>query len=94
MHVTLKKRNGRLVALNATGKLNGKLAARGQARTRRTAPASSRPKSRDAGAAFRLIGFYPKVDGGEASLEVNLDASDAGTKSGTLWARDFTVLGD
>ena len=27
-------------------------------------------------------------------LEVNLDAGGPGTKSGTLWARDFTVLGD
>ncbi len=52
------------------------------------------PKSRDAGDAFRLVGFYPSVDGGEAQLEVNLDAGGPGTKSGTLWARDFTVLGD
>jgi hypothetical protein len=51
-------------------------------------------EARDAGAAFRLIGFYPNVDGGEASLEVNLDSGGPGTKSGTLWARDFTVLGD
>ena len=46
-------------------------------------------ESRDAGAAFRLVGFYPSVDGGEASLEVNLDAGGPATKSGTLWARDF-----
>jgi hypothetical protein len=93
VHTTLKKRNGRLVELNATGKLNGrsplavKLDAANGARILRA-------ESRDAGAAFRLIGFYPKVDGGEASLEVNLDASDAGNKTGTLWARDFSVLGD
>jgi hypothetical protein len=91
--VTLKKRNGRLVALNATGKLNGrsplavKLDETNGARI-------IRAESRDAGAAFRLIGFYPKVDGGEASLEVNLDASEAGMKAGKLWARDFGVLGD
>ena len=93
VHTTLKKRNGRLVELNATGKLNGrsplavKLDNTNGARILRA-------ESRDAGAAFRLIGFYPKVDGGEASLEVNLDASDAGNKTGTLWARDFSVLGD
>lgn len=93
VQTTLKKRNGRLVELNATGKLNGrsplavKLDAANGARILRA-------ESRDAGAAFRLIGFYPKVDGGEASLEVNLDASDAGNKTGTLWARDFSVLGD
>ena len=91
--VTLKKRNGRLVELNATGKLNGgsplavKLDGTNGGRI-------IRAESRDAGAAFRLIGFYPKVEGGEASLEVNLDASDAGKKTGTLWARKFSVLGD
>ena len=51
-------------------------------------------EARDAGDAFRLVGFYPSVDGGEASLEVNLDAGGPGAKSGTLWARDFVVLGD
>ena len=79
VQATLKKRNGRLVELNATGKLNGrsplavKLDGTNGARI-------IRAESHDAGAAFRLIGFYPKVDGGEASLEVNLDASDAGMK--------------
>lgn len=93
VQTTLKKRNGRLVELNATGKLNGrsplavKLDGTNGARI-------IRAESRDAGAAFRLIGFYPKVEGGEASLEVNLDASNAGMKAGTLWARDFSVLGD
>ena len=88
VQATLKKRSGRLVELNATGKLNGrsplavKLDGTNGARI-------IRAESHDAGAAFRLIGFYPKVDGGEASLEVNLDASDAGMKSGTLWARNF-----
>jgi hypothetical protein len=41
-----------------------------------------------------LVGFYPSVEGGEASLEVNLDAGGPGAKSGTLWARDFNLLGD
>ena len=91
--VSLKKRNGRLVALDATGEINGrspvavKLEVSDGARI-------IRAESQDAGAAFRLVGFYPKVDGGEASLEVNLDAGGAGTKSGTLWARNFAVLGD
>jgi hypothetical protein len=91
--VTLKKRNGRLLALNASADLNG------------TSPAAVdleqsegarliKAEAHDAGAAFRLIGFYPSVEGGEASLQVNLDAGAAGSKSGTLWARNFTVLGD
>ncbi len=91
--VTLKKRNGRLVALDGKAELNG------------TSPAAVgleqsegsrviKAEAHDAGAAFRLIGFYPSVEGGDASLQVSLDAGAAGSKSGTLWARDFTVLGD
>jgi hypothetical protein len=91
--VTLQKRAGRLVALNATGKLNGQMPL-----AVKLEEASGvriiRAESRDAGAAFRLIGFYPKVEGGEASLEVNLDTSEPGMKTGTLRARDFSVLGD
>jgi hypothetical protein len=91
--VTLKKRNGRLVALDGKAELNG------------TSPAAVgleqsegsrviKAEAHDAGAAFRLIGFYPSVEGGDASLQVSLDAGAAGSKSGTLWARNFTVLGD
>jgi hypothetical protein len=91
--VTLKKRSGRLVALNAVGKLNGK--AQIAVKLEDTnGPRVIRAESSDAGDAFRLIGFYPKVEGGEASLEVNLDAGEPGTKTGTLWARNFVVLGD
>ena len=93
VRVTLKKRNGRLVALDATGELHG----RNPVAVKLEDSSAGRiihAESRDAGSAFRLIGFYPKVDGGEASLEVNLDAGGAGTKSGTLWARNFAVLGD
>jgi hypothetical protein len=91
--VTLKKRNGRLVALNATGKINGRMPLAVKLEDTNGARII-RAESHDAGAAFRLIGFYPKVEGGDASLEVNLDASEAGMKAGTLWARKFTVLGD
>jgi AsmA-like C-terminal region/Protein of unknown function len=93
VEVTMQKRNGRLVALNAKAELNAKspaavhLEQKGNIRL-------INAEARDAGDAFRLVGFYPSVDGGEASLEVNLDAGGPGTKSGTLWARNFVVLGD
>ncbi|HXG78343.1 MAG TPA: AsmA-like C-terminal domain-containing protein [Methyloceanibacter sp.] len=93
VEISVRKRNGRLVALDAKGMLNG------------TAPVAVRleqdkgarviaAESRDAGTAFRLIGFYPSVEGGEASLQVNLDAGGPGMKSGTLWAREFNVVSD
>ena len=90
--VTLRKRKGRLVALDATGRLNGKPVAvrlEGGSNAR-----IIRAESQDAGSAFRLIGFYPKIDGGQASLEVNLDSAQPGMMTGTLWARNFAVLGD
>jgi hypothetical protein len=90
--VTMRKRNGKMVALNVTGRLNGK-----PVDVRLDGPSNARvirAESQDAGAAFRLIGFYPKVEGGQASLEVNLDAGAPGTMNGTMWARSFAVLGD
>ena len=93
VEVMLKKRNGQLVALDAKGELNGKAPAAvrlAQSEGARIIEA----EARDAGAAFRLVGFYPSVEGGDASLQVNLDAGGPGTKSGTLWARRFAVLGD
>jgi hypothetical protein len=91
--VTLKKRNGRLVALDARADLNGNSPTAVDLEQSEGARVL-KAEAHDAGAAFRLVGFYPSVEGGEASLQVNLDAGAAGSKSGTLWARNFTVLGD
>ena len=93
VEVTMKKRNGRLVALDAKAELNGKSPAAVHLKQKGNTRLIN-AEARDAGDAFRLVGFYPSVDGGEASLEVNLDAGGPGTKSGTLWARNFVVLGD
>ncbi|HEX5931598.1 MAG TPA: AsmA-like C-terminal domain-containing protein [Methyloceanibacter sp.] len=93
VEVTMKKRNGRIVALDAKAGLNGKAPAAVQL-VQKQGARMIEAEARDAGAAFRLVGFYPSVEGGEASLQVNLDAGGAGTKSGTLWARNFVVLGD
>jgi len=92
VEVSLKKRNGRLVALDAKGVLNDNapVAVRLEQGKARVIAA----EARDAGAAFRLIGFYPSVEGGEASLQVNLDAGGPDMKSGTLWAREFNVVSD
>jgi len=93
VEVTMQKRNGQLVALNAKGDLNGNAPAAVHL-TESQGARIIEAEARDAGAAFRLVGFYPSVEGGEASLQVNLDAGGPGTKSGTLWARSFVVLGD
>ena len=50
--------------------------------------------STDAGQAFRLVGFYPNLQGGRVRLEVNLDGKGAAAKTGVLNVDDFKVLGD
>lgn len=94
MSIKAKKREGRLVDLDVSGKLNGKapIAARlvhGEGQERVVLA-----EAEDAGAAFRLVGFYPRMEGGQTSLQVNLDASGPASKAGILWAKDFNVLGD
>jgi AsmA-like C-terminal region/Protein of unknown function len=91
--VSLKKRDGRLVALDAKGELNGTTAA-GVELVHSGRGRLLKAEASDAGAAFKLVGFYRSVEGGEASLQVDLDAGAPGTKSGTLWAQDFDVVGD
>jgi AsmA-like C-terminal region/Protein of unknown function len=91
--VMLKKRDGRLVALKGQGKLNGKQPAGAELQMKNGARIL-KAEALNAGAAFRLVGFYRSIEGGEASLQVNMDAGGRGTKSGTLWARDFNIVGD
>lgn len=91
--VALKKRGGRLTALRGEGKLNGKARA-GVELEMKNGARILKAEALNAGAAFRLVGFYRSIEGGEASLQVNMDAGGVGTKSGTLWARNFQVVGD
>ena len=48
----------------------------------------------DAGAAFRLTGFYNALRGGTMNLKVNLDGGAGGEKSGVLDVQRFSVAGD
>ena len=51
-------------------------------------------KTKNAGEAFRLIGFYPSVIGGTGTLRVNMDGKGYAEKIGTLWASNFFIRGD
>jgi hypothetical protein len=85
-------RNQRVVAMDARGTLDG-----GKTLAALMKPDGSRKfyaETTDAGQAFKLIGFYPNMQGGQAKIEVNLDAQGAAEKSGVLWVDDFRVLGD
>ncbi len=92
--ISVIKRGGKLQRLDATGKLNGKSPIAVRLNPEEGQPRVLLAEAQDAGSAFRLVGFYPKVEGGEASLQVNLDGRGRANTTGTLWARDFVILGD
>ena len=90
--IAMTKRAGKLVALNGRGLLNGRNPMSVEMQNSNGARILT-AEAGDAGTAFRLIGFYRNMQGGNASLRVNLDAG--GTKrSGTLRVLDFAVVGD
>ena len=97
----LKKRNGQLSYLEAggnldeaDGNLNSRAAIAVKLQTGEGQPRVILAESKNAGLAFRLVGFYPRMEGGEASLQVNLDGQGGASKTGVLWARNFVILGD
>lgn len=50
--------------------------------------------SDDAGQVFKLVGFYPNVQGGRMRLTVNLDGKGPAEKTGLLEVSRFRILGD
>jgi hypothetical protein len=50
--------------------------------------------SSDAGQVFRLVGFYPSLQGGRLRLEVNLDGKGPAEKTGVMVVNHFRLLGD
>ena len=94
VNLYMKKTDGVLSAFEANGKFeNGKiLIAKLKYDTNQSR--ILRAETNNSGHAFKLIGFYPNIEGGQAALEVNLDGTDKKEQYGTLWARDFELLGD
>ncbi|MFA5950733.1 MAG: AsmA-like C-terminal region-containing protein [Hyphomicrobium sp.] len=90
--VKLSERADQLVALDVQGALDGgkPVAVLMKAEAGRKIFA----ESQDAGQAFKLVGFYPNLQGGRMRLEVDLAGRGAAEKTGILWVDDFRVLGD
>jgi hypothetical protein len=90
----LSKRGEKLTALDVRGTLDGgkplAVALRQDAGQERQLLADST----DAGQAFKLIDFYPNIQGGRVRLEVNLDGRGPAEKTGVLYVEDFRILGD
>ena len=93
VRVYLQQREGRLTVLEARGDLEkGKLLAK--LKYREDEARILRAETNNSGYAFKVIGFYPNIVGGQTALEVNLDAGNGTKQSGSLWTRNFAILGD
>jgi hypothetical protein len=93
VHMNLQRRANKLVGLDVRGTLEGGKAFAAVVH-QEAGPRRLRAEAMDAGQIFRLVGFYPNLLGGEMNLEVYLDGQGAAERTGTLWARDFVILGD
>jgi hypothetical protein len=94
VRMTLQKRGNKLTGLDVRGILEGGKPFAAILQPEPGQPRRLRAESLDAGQLFKLVGFYPNAVGGLMTLDVNLDGSGPAERVGTLWARDFLVLGD
>jgi hypothetical protein len=90
----MQKRANKLTSLDVRGVLEGGKPFAAEVRSEPGQSRRLRAEAKDAGLVFKLVGFYPNAVGGAMNLEVNLDGQGAAERTGTLWARDFLVLGD
>jgi hypothetical protein len=94
VRLTLRKRSNKLVGLDVRGKLEGGKAFNAVLKSDANEARVLRADAMDAGLLFKVVGFYPNAFGGQMNLEVNLDGQGPADRTGTLWARDFYILGD
>lgn len=94
MKLKLSRRADKLTALDAQATLDGGKQIVVQMKKEPSEKRLLYAETADAGQAFKVIGFYPNMQGGRGRLEVNLDGQGPAEKTGTLWVDDFRVLGD
>ncbi len=94
MTAHVRKDAGRLTKLSVNGRLAGEAPLAVRLRKEPGKPRYLLAEATDAGAAFRLVGLYSRMAGGEMSLRVNLDGLGDADRIGTLYAWNFKVLGD
>ncbi len=92
--LSMSKRGEKLTALNVRGTLDGGRPLAVELRQDPGQPRQMLADSTDAGQAFKLIDFYPNIQGGRVRLEVNLDGRGPAEKTGVLYVEDFRILGD
>lgn len=94
MRATFQKRGHKVSVLDVRGNLEGGKLFGAVIRHEPNQPRRLLAEATDAGQLFKLVGFYPNAVGGVMNLEVNLDGQGLAERTGTLWVRDFVVLGD
>ncbi len=94
VRMRLQKRSNKLTGLDVRGTLDGGKPFAAVVRHEPGKPRRLLAEAMDAGQIFKLVGFYPNAVGGMMNLEVNLEGQGAAERTGTLWARNFRVLGD
>ena len=94
VRMSLQKRANKLTSLDVRGILEGGKSFAAVLQPEPGQPRRLRAEALDAGQLFKLVGFYPNAIGGLMTLDVNLDGEGPAERVGTLWARDFLVLGD
>lgn len=94
MTAHVRKDGGRLTKLSVNGRLAGEAPLAVRLREEPDKPRYLLAEATDAGAAFKLVGLYSRMAGGEMSLRVNLDGMGEADRLGTLYASNFKVLGD
>jgi hypothetical protein len=98
LRMRASNRGGRTIAMQARGVVDSSSGSAGSnveatigmvGRERRLSASAE-----NAGQVFRLIGFFPNMQGGRMQLDVNLDGSGPIEKNGRLFVRSFSILGD
>jgi hypothetical protein len=94
LRLQMSRRAGRLSGLLARGNVEGGKPIEIGLQQTSNEPRKLVVMTEDAGQAFRMVGFYPNMQGGEMRLDVNLDGKGAAEKTGLLDVRRFALLGD
>ena len=92
--VKMSRRRGKLTALDANGVFSDGKPINVKMIHEPGKPRYLVSETKNAGNAFRLVGFYPSVIGGTGTLRVNMDGEGYAEKTGKLWARNFYIRGD
>ena len=94
LRLQMSRRSQKLVGLLARGNVEGGKPIEVGMQQTANEPRKLVVMTDDAGQAFRMIGFYPNMQGGTMRLDVNLDGKGAAEKTGRLDVQNFRILGD